>query len=155
MLNVFGRRWSVGRFLRRVQSVWPLTIRRRIILYLIVGALAGLACGGVDYQINANSMEGDAAVDRPEDCSVVFVRFNYCATATYINGKCHLTGCVHPPDTPSKPITNCGFGKKNGTVPWTSADCRNQVQFAGCAQGTLYPTSGCFGYYCSDLRCGK
>ena len=128
-----------------------MTIRQRIFLYLVLGALAGLACSGVDYTINANLIDCDVAAKSQGDCTAA--EFDHgCKSSAFTGGNCHLSQCTKPCDASA--ATNCPFGKTNGGVPWTSADCKNQTQIAGCTSGTLY-SCGCYGYYCSDLKCGR
>lgn len=153
MTNVSDRSSSGRRLLRRARSIWPLSIRQRILLYLVLGALASLACGGVDYTINANLMEYDVPGRDELSCNVD-KKIQECGSSVFANGSCHLSKCVKPRDAVATPLTNCPFGKTNGGAPWTAADCKSQSLAAGCTRGTQY-SFGCYGYYCSDQRCGR
>lgn len=130
-----------------------LTVRRRIFLYLLIAALSGLACAGVDFTIDANRMDADVKASDATECAL---RQNggKCSEATFSNGICHLKACARPPDNPSQPVTNCAFGSANRGRPWSVADCRERVVGAQCTEGTLY-TIGCYGYTCKDGRCGR
>jgi hypothetical protein len=153
MTNVSGRFASPRRLLRRVRSVWPLTVRQRIFLYLVLGALAGLACSGVDQSINANLIDCDVAANSQSDCTIAEVT-HHCKTSVFAaGGKCHLSQCTQPCDALTALRTNCPFGKTNGGKAWTVADCQNQGLIAGCTNITLY-SFGCYGYTCSDSKCG-
>jgi hypothetical protein len=151
MKNVSGRISSPRRLLRRVRSIWPLTIRQRIFLYLVLGALAGLACAGVDYTINANFINCDEAAKSDFDCQHAGTD-HVCKSAVFSGGRCHLSQCLKPCDTFA--VTNCPFGKTNGGKAWTAGDCQSQGLVAGCTNVTLY-SFGCYGYTCSDQRCGR
>ncbi len=151
MKHTSGRISSTRRLLRRARSIWPLTIRQRIVLYLVLGALAGLACAGVDYSIDANKMACDLAASSEADCSNA-ATMHSCQSFSFANGTCHVSGCFLPCDGTS--TTNCPFGKTNGAVPWTQADCKQKSLVAGCTNGTLY-SIGCWGYTCTDQRCGR
>lgn len=151
MMNVLGRSSSSRRLLRRVRSIWPLTVRQRIFLYLVLGALAGLACAGVDYSIDANKMACDLPASSEADCSNAATKHS-CASFSFANGTCHVSGCFLPCDGTA--TTNCPFGKTNGGAAWTQADCKQKGLIAGCTNGTLY-SIGCWGYSCTDQRCGR
>jgi hypothetical protein len=153
MTNVSGRFSSTRRLLRRVRSLWPLTIRQRIFLYLVLGALAGLACSGVDYSINANLIDCDVAANTQSDCTVAEVN-HHCKSSAFTTGKCHLSQCTQACDALAALRTNCPFGRTNGGKAWTGNDCKSQGLIAGCTNVTLY-SFGCYGYMCSDQRCGS
>src|ERR1019366_7680513 len=108
------------------------------------GALAGLACAGVDYSINANLMAYDVAAKDQTDCQAQAINRNCNINPTFANGKCHLSKCTQPADALATPRTNCPFGKTNGGKAWTVGDCKNQDLIAGCTNGTLYS----FGWSC-------
>ena len=139
------------RRLRRRKSIWPLTPRQRIAIYMVLGAMVGLACGGVNYTIDANLMDCVFPTTSGFECETA-LKQRQCETVTFANGSCQLGRCKQP--CSGSKANNCPFGKNNGGIPWTSADCRNQIQLAGCTNGTLY-SYGCYGYNCSDQRCGR
>jgi hypothetical protein len=153
MTNVSGRLSPPRRLLRRVRSIWPLTIRQRISLYLVLGALAGLACSGVDYSINANLIDCDVSAKDQGDCTLAGFTHG-CTAVVFTGGKCHLSKCTKPCDALATPLTNCPFGRTNGGKAWTGDDCKSQGLIAGCTNVTLY-SFGCYGYTCSDLKCGR
>jgi hypothetical protein len=152
MTTVSGRLSPPRRLLRRVRSIWPLTVRQRISLYLVLGALAGLACSGVDYSIDANLIDCDVAANSQSDCTVAGFAHG-CASVVFTSGKCHLSKCTKPCDALATTVTNCPFGRTNGGKAWTAADCKNQGLIAGCTNVTMY-SFGCYGYTCSDPKCG-
>jgi len=136
-----------------MSSIFALTVRQRICLYLVIGALAGLGCGGTSFDIDANTIEGDFVGPKNDaECQAAIIL--KCKEATFANGKCHAKGCTQPPDHPSVPIVNCPLGKTNNGVPWTTTACQAQATFAGCSSVTLY-SFGCYGYTCTKLQCGK
>ena len=153
MRNVSGRSLSTRRLFRRVGFLWPSTIRRRILLYLVLGALAGLACSGVDYSINANLIDCDVATKDSSDCNLAGFSHG-CTAVVFSSGKCHLSKCTKPCDALATPLTNCPFGRTNAGKAWTAGDCKTQGLIAGCTNVTLY-SFGCYGYTCSDLKCGR
>jgi hypothetical protein len=132
---------------------FPLTVRQRIYIYLVFAALAGLACAGVDFTIDANRMDADVPAATSLDCTIA-TNIYKCSTGAWSNGTCHLKACSRPPDSPATPVTNCPFGSSDQGRPWTASGCTAQVQRAGCTEGTLY-SFGCYGYTCTDSRCGR
>jgi len=157
MLNVSDGPPLPGRFLRRVRSVWPLTVRQRILVYLVLGALAGLACGGVNYDIDANAVDCNVAGKDQTDCDIKARSLACTAGGVFSSqsgGRCDLGKCSKPCDAPATPLASCPFGKTSGGVAWTLAACKAQSLAAGCTSGTVY-SFGCFGYHCSNLKCGR
>jgi hypothetical protein len=150
MTKVTGLRSPLRRLFRRVRSIWPLTIRQRILLYFVLAALAGLACAGVDYSVNANLMNCDVACENADSAAVSLG----CSGKTFVNGKCQVVNCIKPCNAVVTPITNCPFGKTNAGKPWTPDDCKSQGLTAGCSNVTVY-SFGCYGYDCKDQRCGR
>ena len=140
--------------LNRLRSIVPLTARQRIVIYLVLAALAGLACVGVDYTIDANRFDVNVPGVSDLDCSSKTLTFGCSGPFTFSNGTCHLKACKRPPANPPKPVTNCPFGKTNRGSAWTPADCAQRAKVAGCTQGALY-SFGCYGYTCTDLRCAQ
>jgi hypothetical protein len=135
-----------------------LTIRQRISVYLAIAALITLACGGVDYFVNANKIDGQLTtwigpIQTEADCSNAANAYD-CDSHQFANGKCSVTGCLSPPDKPKTPVVNCGLGRTNGGVAWTLSTCKARALAAGCTQGTLY-SFGCSGYYCTKVQCGQ
>ncbi|HEX3582004.1 MAG TPA: hypothetical protein VH087_09605 [Thermoanaerobaculia bacterium] len=158
MVKLSGRGSSRRLALRRLGGIFRLTIRQRISVYLVIAAIIALACGGVDYTVNANKMDGELTVTRigapikdDLDCHLAS---SSCDSFQFVNGKCVVKGCLDPPDKPSMPVTNCGLGKTNGGAAWTAVTCQARVTLAGCSKGTLY-SFGCYGYNCTKLQCGQ
>jgi hypothetical protein len=131
----------------------PLTVRQRIGVYVVLAALSGLACGGVDFKINANSMDAVVPAATELDCAVQQSEHR-CSKSVWSGGTCQLTACTRPPDNPSKPVTNCPFGRTNQGRAWTATECRDRALHSGCTEGTLF-SFGCNGYVCSDTRCAQ
>ncbi|MEA2165789.1 MAG: hypothetical protein QOK37_3916 [Thermoanaerobaculia bacterium] len=144
---------SGQRLLRRVRSIWPSTIRQRILFYLVIGALAGLACAGVDYTVDANRMTCEITTKDATECELTRQDLG-CSDKAFTNGKCRMFECTKACDAQATPLTNCAFGKTNGTVAWTQPACVAKAKAAGCGDGTVF-SFGCYAYECRDQRCGK
>jgi hypothetical protein len=142
----------------RRASLW--TVRRRICLYAVLIAIAGIACEGVDYRIDANKINGDLAAKDAAECTTKANQLHCLGKVEFSNGVCHVAGCVDPPDHPTKPVTNCAFGSYYVATPdgpahdWTDETCKAAAQLAGCTTAARY-RFGCFGHSCTNLQCEK
>ncbi len=132
--------------------MFPLTTRQRIGVYVVLAALAGLACAGVDFEIDANRMSADVPTSGLAACLTAQREYRCADNPTWEDGTCHLSACLRPPAAPSKPVTNCPFGSTNQNRPWSQTDCRARALQSGCTEGTLF-SFGCYGYTCTNTRC--
>jgi hypothetical protein len=145
--------------LRRLRSIFLLTIRQRIAVYLVIAGVIALACAGVDYNIDANSWSGEATnlhgkpIANEDECHAAEIQHD-CQSHLFAGGQCRLTICTDPPDKLDPPETNCTFGKTNGSAAWTETTCKARTLGAGCSVGDLY-SFGCYGYSCTNLQCGQ
>jgi len=133
--------------------LFPLTVRQRVGVYVVLIALAGLACAGVDFKIDANRMDADVPMSSVDACFVAQQQYR-CNTSSWGENTCRLRGCLRPPANPSKPVTNCPFGSTNQGRPWTAAECKARALQSGCTEGTLF-SFGCYGYTCTNTRCAQ
>jgi hypothetical protein len=137
---------------KKMRSLFSLTVRQRILIYLMIAALAGLACAGVDITIDANRMDLNVPAIDSIDCNVKSVIFQ--CTGAAFDGTCHLKACARPPASPDRPMVNCSFGSTNRGRPWIVADCQAKAVAARCSEVTLF-SFGCHAYNCLDTRCAK
>lgn len=152
-----GIRSTCSTHRRSIRLRSSLSRRQRIRLYVAFGAVAALACNGIDFTINANSFSCRFADQNSQTNCDNAAFHSHCqepsnwAPATH---ACSADNCTEACDSPSTPITNCAFGKTNNGVPWTVADCKAEAAVAGCGNGTFYSNlPDCWGYACTDLHC--
>jgi len=140
MRNVFRRFSALLRASGRPRAVWPLSVRQRIILYLVFGAIAGLGCatfgsGPVDYSIDANRMDCPITATSDSAC-IAEENARSCDGHVFSNGNCTLVKCTKPCDGPKAAVRNCEYSDAVN-----AADCQARAAKAGCTEVRWDPES--------------